>query len=422
MFEFKEKTNRNAVKNAFRANGHVRSTLNSSINSKQFYPQQIPGNQAILRFAASCPLKLPASSMCPLGGACHTCPVSIQKKLKISKPGDKYEQEADNAAELVMKMQEPEAEEQITYTDQPDKTNVLRSCSKCNEQSRFLPFNEEDELLTKTEINSRRDAEIYPDLSSRILKIKGSGRPLTKSERTFFEPRFGYDFSRVKIHTDNHSDETAHELNARAFTIGSDIVFRKGEYRPGTIEGRKLLAHELAHVIQQSAGESILSSKQYSNLNQIQPTANEVFHNRTGTERTSLIKRDSFKEKNLFSKTGKMVAGLWGSRCLSQKIAYWAAFAAAIAACGGAIITSETGIGLVLLGIACVAAIAAYIGAIVALKECMETDPDADRREIERLRQEQRRMERRLRQVERMTGSRSRTEGSSGGSTGRGGE
>lgn len=79
----------------------------------------------------------------------------------------------------------------------------------------------------------------------------GSGRPLPRDVRAYFEPRFGFDFSSVRVHTDPAAAGATRALQARAFTAGRDIVFAAGEYAPGAHEGRRLLAHELAHVVQQ---------------------------------------------------------------------------------------------------------------------------------------------------------------------------
>jgi outer membrane protein OmpA-like peptidoglycan-associated protein len=79
----------------------------------------------------------------------------------------------------------------------------------------------------------------------------GGGRPLPTQERRFFESRFGTSFAGVRIHTGSRAQEVAGTFSARAFTVGRDVVFGKGQYRPGTGAGRHLLAHELAHVVQQ---------------------------------------------------------------------------------------------------------------------------------------------------------------------------
>ena len=82
----------------------------------------------------------------------------------------------------------------------------------------------------------------------------GPGQPLPASERRFFESRFGHDFSRVRIHAAPKARAASDALGARAFTVGDDISFGGGEWAPGTTAGRRLLAHELSHVIQQRAG------------------------------------------------------------------------------------------------------------------------------------------------------------------------
>jgi hypothetical protein len=151
----------------------------------------------------------------------------IQAKLKVGQPGDKYEQEADRVADAVMRMPEPgvqrqpeeEKEEELQAKDRPSQTT-----------------------------------EVTPNLESRINAIKGVGQPLPVSSRAFFEPRFGYDFSQVQVHTDAEADNLNRTQNARAFTTGQDIFFRQGEYNPCSSSDRKLLAHELTHVVQQMGG------------------------------------------------------------------------------------------------------------------------------------------------------------------------
>jgi hypothetical protein len=81
-----------------------------------------------------------------------------------------------------------------------------------------------------------------------------TGRPLEPALRRDMEERFGYDFSRVQIHADGEAASSARGMQARAYTFGRDIVFGSGKYAPATIEGKRLLAHELAHVVQQNSG------------------------------------------------------------------------------------------------------------------------------------------------------------------------
>jgi phage tail protein X len=82
--------------------------------------------------------------------------------------------------------------------------------------------------------------------------LRQPGRPLDDNTRAFFELRFGHDFGAVRVHTDDRAARSAEAVNARAYTVGSHVVFRRGEYAPGNSAGLKLMSHELAHVVQQT--------------------------------------------------------------------------------------------------------------------------------------------------------------------------
>jgi len=82
--------------------------------------------------------------------------------------------------------------------------------------------------------------------------LRSPGQPLDADTRAFMEPRFGHDFSRVRVHADSRAAESARTVDALAYTVGSDIVFGTGRYAPDEDEGKRLLAHELTHTIQQS--------------------------------------------------------------------------------------------------------------------------------------------------------------------------
>ena len=84
--------------------------------------------------------------------------------------------------------------------------------------------------------------------------LTSPGRPLDPDTRAVMEPRFGHDFSRVRVHSDVEAARAAGALSAQAFARGSDIVFGAGRFRPDTLEGRRLIAHELVHVVQQRRG------------------------------------------------------------------------------------------------------------------------------------------------------------------------
>ncbi|MBN8621151.1 MAG: DUF4157 domain-containing protein, partial [Anaerolineae bacterium] len=93
--------------------------------------------------------------------------------------------------------------------------------------------------------------DVNGDVESRINAESGSGEAIPDVNRDLFESSMGRDFSGVKIHTGQESDNLNQELGARAFTKGNDIFFREGEYNPGSSGGQELLAHELTHVVQQ---------------------------------------------------------------------------------------------------------------------------------------------------------------------------
>ncbi|WP_292990574.1 DUF4157 domain-containing protein [Nitrosomonas sp.] len=98
-------------------------------------------------------------------------------------------------------------------------------------------------------------AEVDQDIEETIQSKRGGGRAMDGVVRQHMESGFGRDFSNVRIHTDSDADSLNKNLNARAFTTGSDVFFRGGEYRPGSSSGRELLAHELTHVVQQGGSQ-----------------------------------------------------------------------------------------------------------------------------------------------------------------------
>jgi hypothetical protein len=167
-------------------------------------------------------------------------PVSVQAKLRVNTPGDAYEQEADRVAEEVMRMPESQL-----YRPCADRDRYL-SCQ--NEQATREP------LRTQC-AEAHRSSEIEaPPIIDEV--IHSTGQPLNRSTREFMEPRFGYDFSPVRVHTDARAAQAASEINARAFTVGRNIAFGVGEYAPETAAGRCLLSHELTHVVQQRTSDS----------------------------------------------------------------------------------------------------------------------------------------------------------------------
>jgi hypothetical protein len=152
--------------------------------------------------------------------------IPIQAKLTVGEPGDKYEQEADHMAELVTTADiiPPVQRQQLL---QEDEENTLQA----KEQSGQTP-------------------EVTPELATQLQTING-GEPLSEATRAFVEPRFGYDFTQVRLHTDSSAADAAQQLHAQAFTHKHHIFFGEGKYQPESTPGKRLLAHELTHVVQQ---------------------------------------------------------------------------------------------------------------------------------------------------------------------------
>ena len=186
----------------------------------------------------------------------------IQSKLKVGAPNDKYEQEADLVADQVMHapqevpsgcIPDPDAVQIQASSPQPTPLHInpLANTITPLVQRQAEPEEEEEEELIQTKA-SGPTPEVTPNIASGIQSLHGGGRSLSQSERHFFEPRIGHDFSRIHIHIDNRASDLASKINARAFTVKNNIVFGAGQYQPHNNQGRRLMAHELTHVVQQS--------------------------------------------------------------------------------------------------------------------------------------------------------------------------
>ncbi|MDH3446252.1 MAG: DUF4157 domain-containing protein, partial [Deltaproteobacteria bacterium] len=151
----------------------------------------------------------------------------LQTKLSINVPGDQYEQEADRVAEQVTGI-----------------SNSLGGLHKSHTTSAPMVRRQATE-------NTAAMAEVPPIVHE---ELRSPGQPLDSDTRAFFEPRFGHDLSNVRVHTDMRAAESAQLVNALAYTTGWKVVFGAGQYAPGTMAGRKLIAHELTHVLQQRQG------------------------------------------------------------------------------------------------------------------------------------------------------------------------
>jgi len=165
--------------------------------------------------------------------------VSIQPKLAVNAPGDSYEEEAERVSERVMRM--PERQLQRPYS-------CGGRCSECRtEQSTRQP----EILRTKRVVSTDVRQGTIPPIVREVLR--SPGRPLDAETRGFMEPRFGHDFSHVRVHADARAADSARTFDALAYTLGRNVVFGEQQYAPDTAKGRRLLAHELMHVVQQTS-------------------------------------------------------------------------------------------------------------------------------------------------------------------------
>jgi hypothetical protein len=204
--------------------------------------QRLYGNQAVLQMrngsgglpAPSVPLRPSQSGIlqrkCACGGAagmsgeCEECSkkqrLGMQTKLKVNEPGDIYEREADRIADQVLA-----APAHPAVSGAPPR--IQRFSGQSNGQMDAAPASVDQALASP-------------------------GRPLQPALRQDMEQRFGYDFSRVRVHSGAAAEQSSRDVNAHAYTMGQNIVFGAGRFAPGTHEGRRLIAHELTHVVQQS--------------------------------------------------------------------------------------------------------------------------------------------------------------------------
>lgn len=231
------------------------------------------------------------ASSCACGGGCPRCQGqrAVLPKLAISAPGDRFEQEADRVAEQVMRIPDPSRAPSTLAIHELPATPLQRQCGQCKEEELQSPGSDEEDVGMAVDTDlpllpslSKGPEEELPLPLSPAVRAPGiqaegmhaadtnvqprkarptvigtstgpsGGRALDAAERSFFEPRFGYSFDQVRIHSDEHAADSARAFNALAYTVGSDIVFGAGQYVPGSSRARRLLAHELTHVVQQN--------------------------------------------------------------------------------------------------------------------------------------------------------------------------
>ena len=230
----------------------------------------------------------------------------VQPKLTVGPAHDAHEAEADRVADQVMRMPEPvdmggaadggatggtiqRACAQCGRDHESPKISPLsgsppaqRLCAECEEEMQRKPVGETVQRLSGPKPNAA--PTMASGTENAIRSLQGGGAPLPASERAFFEPRFGRSFEGVRIHDGTQADVASKSISARAFTLGGDIAFAGGEYRPGTSEGRRLLAHELTHTVQQGAGRADAHSAQRARVTLSHANCTDPAHTRSIAE------------------------------------------------------------------------------------------------------------------------------------------
>ena len=174
------------------------------------------------------------------------CTGGAQAKFAISHPGDADELEADRVAEQVMHSER-------TGPVGSSAEVVHRKCAACDAGGTTCPRCA-DEQNGQQKVQRKALGGGAAGSHARVRALRGGGQPLAAPIRAFFEPHFDRDLGSVRVHTDERASHAAGAIGARAFTLGADIAFGPNQFAPETADGRRLLAHELTHVVQQSNG------------------------------------------------------------------------------------------------------------------------------------------------------------------------
>jgi len=204
-------------------------------------------------------------------------------------------QKKDEEKEENVQLQEEEEEVQMKIEGEEEEEVQMKS------------GDEEEERVQKKDksIQRKESGTSFPNASaSYIHSINGKGKPLPANTNAFFSSRMDYDFSNVKVHTGKEASDSAKGLNAKAYTIKNNIVFKEGHFDTDTLEGKKLIAHELTHVIQQSTGSGKIQTQAGPLLTPAQEAAAIQFNRRNYDERSIRIIQDV---------TGTGVDGVFGS-------------------------------------------------------------------------------------------------------------
>ncbi|HEX7362535.1 MAG TPA: DUF4157 domain-containing protein [Bryobacteraceae bacterium] len=175
----------------------------------------------------------------------------MQPKLRIGAVDDPLEREADRVSDAVMRMPLPEPA--VSHGGSSIPARIQRSCA-CGGMCASCQSDHSDDEHQHVPVQRATRGPTGVTAAPPVVHetLRSPGQPLDRVTRSFLEPRFGRDFSGVRIHTGTRAAESARAIEALAYTLGEDIAFNTGEYAPHTPKGVRLLTHELAHVVQQA--------------------------------------------------------------------------------------------------------------------------------------------------------------------------
>lgn len=212
---------------------------------------------------------------------------TVQRKQE--KEREEVQKKSDEKEEDDEKIQRQEDEEeemvQMKSNEEEEETVQMKSADDEEEQVQTKGDEKEDETVQRKESSTSNVASPI----NYVHSLNGKGKPLPKATNAFFSHRLGYNFSNVKVHTGKEASDSAKGLNARAYTVKNNIVFKEGQYNTDTTEGNKLIAHELTHVIQQNTGVGKIQTQGGPLLTPAQETAAIQFNRRNYDERSIRI-------------------------------------------------------------------------------------------------------------------------------------
>ena len=189
----------------------------------------------------------------------HRAAGPMEEEKKIQKVEEKKEEVHRAAGPMedekkIQKAEEKKEEVHRAAGPMEDEKKIQKVEEKKEEVHRQAGQKEEEKTVAKKESGTTNNGGIAAT-GSYIQTLSGKGNALPKEALHFFGKRMGYDFSNVRIHTGTEAEQSAKNVNAKAYAVDNNIVFNKGQYNPASADGKKLLAHELTHIVQQKGND-----------------------------------------------------------------------------------------------------------------------------------------------------------------------